>query len=102
MTTKHLILLARYSFGISFMIGTILIIMLFTYPFDYRYELPFLYFGIFYIFIAFLYNSITFLFIIIMGLIRKKDRKEIILNACIMLLNIPISYTYVIITIHQF
>ena len=92
MTTKHFILLARYSFWVSFGIGSVLFLIFTSIP--HQMELLFTYIGIFYIVVALIYNALIFLWIAIFALIRKKDRKRILFNASLMLLNIPITFLY--------
>jgi hypothetical protein len=102
MNTQQYIKLARYSFTISFAIGTLLILILFTYPMNIGAKYNLMRLGLFCILIATIYNSIVFIGICIMAIIRKKNQKTILLNACIMLLNIPIAFIYAVIVISNF
>ena len=89
MTTKHFILLARYSFWVSFVIGTILLLLEKTT--ELRYDLMSI--GLLYVILAFLLNSVIFMTLVIVAIIKKES--SIFFNACLMLLNIPITFIYI-------
>jgi len=88
MTTKHFILLARYSFGISLIIGTILLLLKKTTEIGH----DILSIGLLYVIIAFLLNSAIFLTLVIVSIIKKES--TIFFNACLMLINIPVTLIY--------
>lgn len=102
MTTQQYINLARYSFAVSFAIGTLIFLVSYSYPFNISLLRIFMLLGLFYIWLAFLYNSVVFLWICIMAIIRKNDTKSILINASIMLINIPIAVIYAVIILSNF
>ena len=87
--TQHLIKLARYSFTLSFSIGTILFLIERTTYSSHNLLLI----GLFYTITAFCVNAFIFVGLIIMSIIKKDS--SIFFNACIMLINIPITLIYI-------
>lgn len=95
--TQHLINLARYSFSLSFILGTLIFLIGLTIPHPSNDPYRIYIIGLIYVWIAFIINSLIFIGLLIMAIIKKQDRKVILINACIMLINIPIVFIYLLI-----
>ncbi|OIQ20154.1 MAG: hypothetical protein BM557_05655 [Flavobacterium sp. MedPE-SWcel] len=82
-----------WFFSISFITGTILLLLHLIIPKNFGY----IEFGIVYTFIAFAINSLLLIGLIITSFYYKKHQKTILIRGTLLLLNIPIALIYLFI-----
>lgn len=88
---KHSInLIAIYIACVSFILGTLILLIHKTKLFGYLYDL-----GLFYVGAATITNLIILLFLIRNSIVNRIDYKENIIAICILLANIPITLFYI-------
>ncbi|PZR11269.1 MAG: hypothetical protein DI539_20745 [Flavobacterium psychrophilum] len=85
-----ILLLSNWLFKITLGIGSLLFLLLWAMN-DNVYLLNV---GIFYIVIAFVINAIAFILLIIFSFVYPYHQKDLMIKACMLLLNLPIAFFY--------
>lgn len=80
---------AHLNTFLSFMIGTIILLVYVIHPMRSWIDI-----GITYLFIAFCWNCLLLLFVIIRAIRSKTSYKETAITILVMLLNIPVAFLY--------